>query len=108
MLGRTLSEEGWSAVVVNMAQRGVQGTEDEFYEVVQYLTKYMKGTAPAKINVNKANAMSLEIGLKLTSKEVSAILDAREKAVFKTIEDLKKVAGLDAGKIEAKKDRIMF
>ena len=105
VVSKTHSEDGWAAVVVNMAQRGMQATEDEMYEVVQYLTNNIK--AP-KINVNKASPKILEFGLDLTPKEAQAIIAARAQGAFKSIDDLKRVAGVDGDKIDAKKNRIVF
>ena len=106
MIGRPHSEDGWSAIVLDMVTRGAKGSDDEFDEIVQYLTKNIK--AVPKVNVNKVAAAGLESGLGLTSKEAAALVEAREKAPFKSIEDLKKVAGVDAAKIEAKKKLLSF
>ena len=109
VLGRPHSEDGWNAVVIDMVQRGAEGTDDEFDEVVKYLTKNITaGQKLAKININKASAKAIEAGLNLTAKEAQAIVEAREKAQFKSIDDVKKVPGVDAAKIEAKKDRVTF
>ena len=109
VLGRPSSEEGWNAIVIDMIQRGAQGTDDEYDEVVKYLTKNIKdGQARAKLNINKATAKAIEAGLSLTAKEAQAIVEARAKAPFKTIADVKKVPGVDAAKIEAKKERVSF
>ena len=107
VLGKPNSEDGWGAIVADMVQRGAPGTEDELYEVVQYLTKYIKA-GPVMININKASGKQLETGLKITPKEAEAIIQAREKSPFKTVEDVKKVPGIDASKIEAKKNLLMF
>src|SRR5271165_1220461 len=106
VLGKPHSEEGWSAIVVDMVQRGAKGTDDEFYEVIQYLTKYVK--APPKVNVNTADAKTIETGLEFSSKEAEAIVQAREKGSFKSIEDLKKVPGLDGAKIDSRKSQLVF
>jgi competence protein ComEA len=107
VLGKPHSEDGWGAIVADMVQRGAPGTDDELYEVVQYLTKYIKA-GPVMINVNKATAKQLETGLKITAKEAEAIVQTREKGAFKSVEDVKKVPGIDASKIEAKKNLLMF
>ena len=109
VLGKAHSEDGWSAIVIDMVQRGAQGTDDEFDEVVRYLTKNIKSsqTLP-KININKASAKAIVGGLGLTEKEAQTIVDARAKAAFKSIDDLKRVAGVDASKIESKKDKLAF
>jgi competence protein ComEA len=109
VLGHPHSEEGWNSIVTDMIQRGAEGTDDEFDEIVKYLTKNIKaGQAAAKININKATPKAIEVGLGLTPKEAQAIVDARVKSPFKSIDDLKKVPGVDAAKIEAKKDRLAF
>ena len=104
VLGKRLDRDGWSQVVVNMIQRGAQGSDDEFADIVDYLTNTV-----SKINVNQATAQQLQSGLDLSEKEAEAILHYRdEKGEFKTIEDLKKVPGLDAAKIDAKKSLLAF
>jgi len=89
-----------------MVQRGAEGTDDELYQVVQYLTRNIK-TAP-KINVNKADVKALQGGLGLTAKEAEALVAAREKTEFKSIEDLKRVPGIDPAKIQARKSLLAF
>jgi competence protein ComEA len=108
--GRGNTEDGWTQVVVNMVQRGAQGTDDEFAQIVDYLAKnFPPKTAVAKVNVNKASAEELKTGLELTPKEAEAIVSYREhNGQFKSIEQVEKVPGVDSGKIEAKKDRVTF
>jgi competence protein ComEA len=109
VLGHPHSEDGWNEIIADMVQRGAQGSDEELDEVVRYLTKNIKaGQAQAKINVNQASFKAMQAGLGLTEKEVQAIIDARAKAAFKSIDDLKKVPGLDPSKIDARKSRIAF
>lgn len=106
-MGQPRSEDGWGDVVANMVQRGASGTEDEFYEVIQYLTKNIKPLP--KVNVNKATAQELEDGLGLSTESAKAIVDAREKSgEFKSLDDLKKVPGVVAAKITSRKNLITF
>jgi competence protein ComEA len=107
VVGMAKTREEWGALVGEMAAEGAQGTDEEFNEIVDYLaTNFPK--AP-KINVNKATASDLAGGLELTSKEADAIVHYREeKGSFKSIEDVEKVPGIDAKKLEAKKDRLSF
>jgi len=108
VLGRQLSRDGWGQIVVNMIQRGAQGTDDEFADIVDYLTNTVSVEA-AKINVNKATAKQLQAGLDISDKEADAILQYRgEKGEFKSVDDLKKVPGVDAAKIDAKKSKLAF
>ena len=88
---------------------GMKGTDKELTAVVEYLAKNFPAEEIPKINVNKAKAIELESGLSLKRSEAAAIIEYREKnGNFKSIEDLKKVPGVDAAKIEAKKDRLIF
>ena len=62
-----------------------------------------------RLNVNKATAIELEAGLSLRRSQAAALIAYREKnGDFKSLDDLKKVPGLDAAKLDAKKDRLVF
>jgi competence protein ComEA len=105
--GMAKTREEWGALVGEMAADGAQATEDEFNEIVDYLATAFPKTP--KINVNKAPAKDLESGLELSAKEAEAIVHYRvDKGSFKSVDDLEKVPGVDAKKIEAKKDRLIF
>jgi len=105
--GMAKTREEWGAVVGEMAADGAQGTEEEFNQIVDYLAAHFPKTP--KINVNKAAANDLMSGLELSAKEAEALVHYRqEKGSFNTVEDVEKVPGLDAKKIEAKKDRLEF
>ena len=77
---------------------------------VNAIVAYLAKNFPiVKINVNKAAAKDIEAGLELTSKEAEAIVQYREtKGNFKSLDDLKRVPGLDAAKIESKRDQLEF
>jgi competence protein ComEA len=110
VIGRQEARETWAAIVDDMIQRGATGSDDEFYEVVDYLATNFSKTSPVtKINVNKATAKDLESALRLSAKQAAAIVQQREeKGDFKSIEDLQKVPGIDASKITANKNRLAF
>ena len=108
VLGKKLTRDGWSQIVMNMIQRGAQGTDDDFADIVDYLTNTVSVEA-AKINVNKATAAQLQKGLDLSDKDADAILQYRQaNGDFKTVDDLKKVPGIDTAKIDAKKAKLSF
>lgn len=47
VLGKGLTEEGWSEIVASMVSRGAKGTESQFEEVIAYLAKnFPPKTAP--------------------------------------------------------------
>lgn len=101
--GRT--QQGWEEIITKMTTLGLQGTDEEFTTVLDYVT----ASFPLKVNVNKAAAPQLVSVLALTSEEATAIVSYREKnGDYKTIDDLKKVTGVDPKKIEAKKDLLQF
>ena len=110
VIGRQETRDNWSAIVADMIQRGATGSEEEFYDVVDYLSANFSPTSPVtKINVNKATAKDLEATLRLNSTEAAAITKQRsEKGDFKSIEDLEKIPGVDPKKIDASKNRLSF
>jgi competence protein ComEA len=113
VMGRRESREGWNGVVADMVMRGAEGTNEEFGEVVDYLVAHFSKDAPppeiSKLNVNKAKAADLAEGLEIPAEQAAAIVRYREeKGIFKSVEDLRKVPGLDSKAIEAKKNEIEF
>jgi competence protein ComEA len=101
--------EGWQRTMEKMVAAGMKSTDEEYNAVLDYLVKHFAADELPKLKVNKATAIDLESGLSLKRSQAAAIIAYREKnGKFKTIEDLKKVPGLDPEKIEAKKDRITF
>jgi competence protein ComEA len=112
VLGRGNTVDGWTQVVLNMVQRGAQGSEEEFGEIVQYLAKNFPPKAEGSVltvNVNKALAEEIKTALDIALKDAQAIVAYREhNGPFKTVEQVEKVPGVDAAKIESKKDRITF
>jgi competence protein ComEA len=104
-----LTREGWEATVADMKWRGAKGTDEEFAAIVDYLAANFLGEASPKLNMNRATSVELESVLSLYRKEAAAVIAYRDKVGgFKTIDDLKKVPGLDFKKIESGKDRIIF
>ena len=105
--GMAKTREEWGSVVGQMVADGAQGTEDEFNQIVDYLATNFPATP--RINVNTATSKEIESALELSAKEAEAIVHYRaEKGSFKSVEQVEKVPGVDAKKIEAKKDRLTF
>jgi competence protein ComEA len=106
VIGKQGTRQWWQSKVTEMLQEVTDIPDSDVDTIVAYLAKNFP---IVKINVNKATAKDLEAGLELTSKESEAIVQYREaKGNFKTLDDLKKVPGLDAVKIESKKDRLEY
>jgi len=99
------SKDDWESIVEDMKGRGADGSEDELRAIITYLTHYFG----PQVNVNRASAKDLETQLEITSKEAEAIVKYRQdQGAFKTIDDLKKVSGLDMTKIQPVRQRIIF
>jgi competence protein ComEA len=101
--------EGWQATINKMVTMGAKGTDHEWTAVLDYLAKNYAAEEVPNLNVNQATAIELESRLSLKRSEAAAVIRYREKnGEFKSIEDLKKVPGIDVAKIESKKDRLAF
>ena len=103
--GHRQTRDEWVNTVQQMITRGAEGTEEQFNSTLTYLVKNF-GPKAAAVNINQSSAADLQSSLGLSEKEAAAIVKQREKAQFKTIEDLKKVPDLDYKKIESQKDRV--
>jgi competence protein ComEA len=100
-----LTREGWEGVISDMIARGARASDAEFAAILDYLTKNFLGDAPRPLNINKANNVELESVAGLTRKEAAALLKWREGVgACKSLDELKKVPGLDYKKIEARKE----
>lgn len=100
-----LTREGWAAVIDGMVTRGAKVSNDEFPVILDYLATQFLGEAPQPLNVNTAQQIDLESAGGLLRREAAAVVQYREKhGRFKTLDDLKKVPGLDFKKIDARRD----
>ena len=101
--------DGWAGTVGKMISLGAQGTNNDFLLIVDYLAKNFPGEPLPKVDVNMARAIEFESLLTIRKSQSAQIIAYREKnGPFKSIEDLKKVPGIDAAKIDAHKDRLVF
>jgi competence protein ComEA len=100
---------GWQLTLEKMVSYGMKASERDIATVLEYAVKNFPADEVPKIKVNEAKAIELESGLSLRRSQAAAVIQYREKnGPFKSIDDLKKVPGIDAAKIEAKKDRLVF
>jgi competence protein ComEA len=105
VIGRKMDKEGWTQLVISMVQRGAQGTDDEFSEIVDYLTANF--SPDSKININKAVSKDFQTALGISGELGDAIVQYRtDKGDFKSVDDLKKVPGIDAAKVETNKSKL--
>ncbi len=98
------TRQEWSDVLDQMSRFGAEATDEEFDQILGYLVRHF-----SPIRINKATAQELETALDVPANMAEAIVAYRTgKGDFKTIDDLKKVPGLEAGKVDAQKTRLVF
>jgi competence ComEA-like helix-hairpin-helix protein len=104
------TESAWTDTVIEMRNRGANGSDEDMEKIVNYLAKnFGPDSAPAKVNVNTALASDIATGLSLSQEQAAEIVEYRNKnGKFSDIAGVKKVPGVDGDKIEAAKDRIEF
>jgi competence protein ComEA len=94
----------WETLVEDMAARNGVASEDEKKVIVAYAVKNF-----AKVNINIATADEIGAVVELPAAQAAAIVEYRQKSgEFKTLDDLRKVPGVDFAKIQERKDRIGF
>jgi competence protein ComEA len=103
-----LTREGWQDVIARMIAFGARGSDEEFNGVLDYLAANFKGEAVKPLNLNAASALDLESIVGLLRKESAAMLAYRSRnGPCKTVDDFKKVPGLDFRKIDRRRDRLV-
>jgi competence protein ComEA len=109
---KRMDKAGWDTEVDKMVLLGAKIPDDEVPVIIEYMAKFFNPSTPVaaqRVNVNKATTAELESGLALSAKEAAAIVEARQKnGGFKDWQSVAKVPGVDAKKIEAKKDQLIF
>lgn len=94
----------WKDIVDDMLSRGMMADDQEIKAVSAYMAANV-----GRVNVNRASADDLKAALGLTDAEAAALVNARASgATFQTLEDLKNVVGIDAKKMDDRKDGIFF
>jgi competence protein ComEA len=105
---KRMSADDWNQLMISMQANGMQVSDADYSTVLDYFSANLN-LAPAKINVNKATAEDLKAALSLTESEAAAIVKYRtDHGDFKTWQQVAAVDGVDAKKIEAKKDSLTF
>jgi competence protein ComEA len=104
VLGTLRTRQEWSDVIDQMAQSGAQASDQEYDQILDYLVRNF-----SPIPINKAPAKELELTLDVPASVAEAIVAYRqEKGDFKSADDLKKVSGLEAARVDARKERLVF
>ena len=103
-----LTRGGWQDVIAKMVTLGAKGSDTDLAAVLDYLSANFKGEAPKPVNMNTARAVDLESVAGLLRKEAAALIAYRTKhGPCKTLQDLKRIPGVDFRKIERRRDRLV-
>ena len=101
------SRQGWEDTITKMAGYGATGTDEDFTAILEYLVQNFP--AQEKVDINKASAAQLEKNLQLEPAVAEAIVFFRDKhGNFKSLDDVKKVPGVNTAALDAKKGLITF
>jgi competence protein ComEA len=105
LVGRSLrTPMEWEEVIGEMVALGATGTDEQFAQVTTYLLRNL-----SKVNVNTARASKLALILDVPAAIAELVVKYRgSNGRFSTIDDLKKIPGLDAEKLESRSARLMF
>lgn len=100
-----LTRAGWAAVIDSMIGRGARIAEGDVPVVLDYLSTHFLGEAAQPLNINTAPQIDFESGGGLLRSEAAAVVRYRDRhGRFKSVDDLKKVPGLDFRKIERRRE----
>jgi len=100
-----LTRAGWAAVIDSMVGRGAIIAPDQVPVVLDYLSTHFLGEAAQPLNINTAPQIDFESAGGLLRREAAAVVRYREQyGRFKSVDDLKKVPGLDFRKIDRRRD----
>jgi competence protein ComEA len=104
VLAHAQTSGGWAETLASMVQLGAEGTPEEWRRIQQYLDAQL-----ALIAINKAAADEIQRTVDVPEAVAQTVVTyRREHGNFKSIDDLKKVPGLDAARADARKDRLIF
>ena len=104
VLANLKSPSEWNETLQNMATQGAEATPEQWKLIEGYIDRHF-----ALAMVNKGAADELQLALDVTPESAAAIVKYRQDVgPFRTIDDVKKVPGIDAAKVDAAKDRVVF
>jgi competence protein ComEA len=98
-----MSYDAWRDTVQAMVDRGANGTDRQFDDIMHYLHRTM-----TTINVNAADADELAIVLNVSETVARSIIARRNTQKFTGLTELKSVPGVNGSTIDAKARLIFF
>jgi competence protein ComEA len=104
VMSQRQDKAGWDATITKMKGYGMQADEADLKRIIDYLSVNLPAETVAKLKINTATRIEFESALSLKRSVAAAIIEYREKnGPFKSVDDLKKVPGVDPAKIDEKK-----
>lgn len=96
--------EEWDDALNRMKSFGLQAPDEQLGQVRSFLLRNY-----GKARINTATAADLSPVLNVTPAVAEAVIAyRRDNGPFKTLDDLKRVPGLDAVTVDKRKARLMF
>jgi competence protein ComEA len=87
-----------------MVRLGARASDEQFDRLMRFLLRTW-----TKFNINSATAPEIAPVLDIGDAADEAVVKRRtESGSFKSLDQLKKISGLNPAKLEARKDRIIF
>jgi competence ComEA-like helix-hairpin-helix protein len=102
-LNKPRSWDRWNDVFADMTKRGANGTDEQLARVTTYFLQNL-----TLVNVNTSPADELAGVLGVGDDVAEAIIARRQRQPFANIAQLGAVPGVDPGKLEQRKSRILF
>jgi competence protein ComEA len=94
----------WDDTLQEMVRYGAEASDEQFAQIRDYLLRNH-----SLVNVNKASAEDLEVALDTTRPIAAAVVTYRkEHGGFASIDDLKKVPGIDPVALDARAKRLRY
>jgi competence protein ComEA len=104
---KRMAAEGWEESVAGMVERGAKLTAADSEAIVAYLAANFGPASPVRINT--APFAEIRSVLGFTTPEARALVEHREQhGAIRSLEELRKVPGVDAAKVDARARSIAF
>ena len=100
---------GWENTITKMVRLGATGDDEDFSDIADYLTANFPPSKIHKIFVNMATDKQLAEVLEIPLDQAKALIAYRDQQKgFKSLDDMKQAPNMDAKKLDAKKDQLIF
>ena len=102
-LNQPRSWERWNDVFADMTRRGANGSDEQLARVTTY---FLENLTLVNVNISPADELAGVLGVR--DDVAQDIIARRQRHPFANIAQLRAVPGVDPGKLEQRKSRILF